>query len=634
LTIFKYDGVVLIRREEIFEEGNMKKILIGMIVSMLMVGLTWSVIPTIDDDTHTALADTTTMEDDCGCDEDHYTTDHHSMLITLDESTDLSPKPTARTDLPPYFSWRDYNGFDWTATAKDQGSCGSCWDFAALGALESIIQIREGCADLNLDLSEQYVLSCLHAAGSCNGGWAYSAYRWIKSNTSSGNYCNGIVPELCFPYEVNDDVPCTNVSPDWEEFLIPISTYGRWVPDGSVEDRDAMKTQIMESGPIVTTMLFTIYSHGPNNLEEWGYLHRNATDVYRYPGPFSGTNHQVVIVGWNDNASMTNGGYWIVKNSLSEEWGYNGFFNIEYGSLRIDSADINWVEYHAVNYSNWAPVAKITGQSQGQANQEMTFDGSDSFDHEGSLVSYEWDFGDGAATTGVTVSHTYVSQGIYQVTLTVTDNTGNTDNQTMWVYIDTDNQPPQTPSLLGTQNGKNDTSYNYTFWAIDPNGDDVYYYLNWGDDYWFGGAVGWIGPFKSGEQVTLQKTFEEKGNYTVRVKAKDRYDAKGDWTLLQVGITDILLDIAIRGGMSVSATITNNGTVALRNMNWSIVLDGTLIFIGKTKTGTIETLAVGESVTVKDFVIGFGKTGILVTVGPTMKNATGTALLFFILRIT
>jgi hypothetical protein len=59
-----------------------------------------------------------------------------------------------------------------------------------------------------------------------------------------------------------------------------------------------------------------------------------------------------------------------------------------------------------------------------------------------------------------------------------------------------------------------------------------------------------------------------------------------------------------------------------------------LIFIGKTKTGTIDTLAVGESVTVKDFVIGFGKTGIHVTVGPAMENATGTALLFFIVKVT
>ena len=129
-------------------------------------------------------------------------------------------------------------------------------------------------------------------------------------------------------------------------FLIPLSTYGRWVPDGSVEDRNAMKTQIMESGPVVATMLFTYLGHGSDNLEEWGYTHHDPTDYYPYPGPMPGTNHQVVIVGWKDDTSITNGGYWIVKNSLSEEWGYDGFFNLEYGSLNIDRADINWVDYN------------------------------------------------------------------------------------------------------------------------------------------------------------------------------------------------------------------------------------------------------------------------------------------------
>ncbi|MBN1861529.1 MAG: PKD domain-containing protein [Candidatus Thermoplasmatota archaeon] len=510
----------------------MKKKIIGSIVLVLLIGSSLSLIGSSHTDYYINPEPSPSNEDDCGCESKQTASSHLSLSndIFFGETTNLSPKPTIRDDLPPYFNWRDINGTDWVSSVKDQGNCGSCWDFAAIGALESIIQIREGCAGLNLDLSEQYVLSCLPAAGSCNGGWAYNAYRWIKSNASAGNYCNGIIPEFCFPYQINDTVPCANASPDWQDHLIPISTYGRWVPDGSVEDRNAMKTQIMESGPIVTSMLFTIWNHGPDNLEEWGYTHHAATDCYLYPGPVPGTNHQVVIVGWKDDTSLTNGGYWIVKNSLSEEWGYDGFFNIEYGSLNIDSADIDWVEYHAANYSNWMPVARINTSSQGQ----VFFDGSGSFDHEGIIVSYEWDFGDGATATGVTATHTYAAAGIYQVTLTVTDNESNTDTKTTWVFINTENHPPKTPSILGRRNGKNGTTYRYTFWTTDPDGDDIEYYLNWGDDYWFGGAAGWIGPFKSGEKITLQKTWKEKGNYTVRVKAKDCYGAKSEWTMLAV----------------------------------------------------------------------------------------------------
>ena len=500
----------------------MKKKVVGIIIFLLLMG---STVPLIaSSDTNIPPVVEVFQKEDCGCESDQI----RSYQITIDESVGQTPKPIIAHTLPPYFNWRDVDGVDWTTTAKDQGNCGSCWDFAAIGALESIIQIREGCAGLNLDLSEQYVLSCLHAAGSCNGGWAYNAFKFIKLNTSSGNYCNGIIPEFCLPYEVNDDVPCTNVSPDWMSFLIPISTYGRWVPDGSAEDRDAIKTQIMESGPVVATMLFTYSAHGPENLEEWGYTHHEPTEYYPYPGPMQGTNHQVVLVGWKDDLSITNGGYWIVKNSISEEWGYDGFFNIEYGSLNIDKTDINWVEYNPENFSNWPPVARINTSGQ------SVFDGSGSFDHEGSIVQYSWDFGDGTTAEGMTVTHTYDASGTYLVGLTVTDNASNQDTETTWVFIGTENHAPRTPWLFGRRTGENDTSYRYVFWATDPDGDDLYYYLNWGDTYWDGGAAGWIGPYTSGEKVVLDKNWTEKGNYTIRVKASDRYDAKSEWATLTV----------------------------------------------------------------------------------------------------
>ena len=93
------------------------------------------------------------------------------------------------------------------------------------------------------------------------------------------------------------------------------------------------------------------------------------------------------------------------------------------------------------------------------------------------------------------------------------------------------------------------------------------------------------------------------------------------------------IDITIKGGLGVSATIKNTGTTDLTNISWNITLDGKLIFFGKSKTGSIDTLAVGESKTVKDFVIGFGKTGIAVTAGTAEASAEGTAILIFVIGV-
>ena len=93
------------------------------------------------------------------------------------------------------------------------------------------------------------------------------------------------------------------------------------------------------------------------------------------------------------------------------------------------------------------------------------------------------------------------------------------------------------------------------------------------------------------------------------------------------------ITITIKGGLGVSATIKNTGTTDLTNIDWTIALDGKLIFVGKAKSGTITSLAAGAEVKVKDFVIGFGKTGIAATAGTASASASGTALLIFIIGV-
>lgn len=366
-------------------------------------------------------------ESECGAYSGHHAFSCPVMTAVppLPGPDEQGPRP-ALGDPPPSFSWLDHSG-DWTTPARDQGNCGSCWACAALGALESIINLREGFPSLDPDLSEQYILSCLPYAGGCSGGSPYAAFYAIQSTHSEGNGCNGVVTESCFPYRASDGIPCGAKCADWEEHLVPITDYGYWNTDGSPQDRARIKTQVMEEGPVVTYMLAT------EEFTEWGLTHHQATDYFAYPGPVSGHNHCVLIVGWQDDPTVGRGGYWICKNSWGPYFGYNGFFNIEYGSLNIDTQGIVWADYDPASV-DWPPAADAGGPYRASVGQTLSCDGSHTRD-DGAVVSWEWDFGDGTIAQGMQVTHTYEERGVYPVTLTVTDDAGQEAREITTAFI-------------------------------------------------------------------------------------------------------------------------------------------------------------------------------------------------------
>ena len=95
----------------------------------------------------------------------------------------------------------------------------------------------------------------------------------------------------------------------------------------------------------------------------------------------------------------------------------------------------------------------------------------------------------------------------------------------------TQNAPPAAPDINGPNSGNANTEYDYTFVTTDPDGDDVYYWIVWGDGC---PAVEWIGPYASGEEVTVSHAFTSQGDFTISAQAKDEFDNEGDWGYLEV----------------------------------------------------------------------------------------------------
>ena len=95
------------------------------------------------------------------------------------------------------------------------------------------------------------------------------------------------------------------------------------------------------------------------------------------------------------------------------------------------------------------------------------------------------------------------------------------------------NNPPDKPTITGPTSGKAGEYHRYTFQTTDPEDHEIYYYIDWGDDT---STHVWVGPYNSGEALSLDHLYTFEGTYIIKAKAKDRYDMESDWSTLEVSM--------------------------------------------------------------------------------------------------
>ncbi len=103
-----------------------------------------------------------------------------------------------------------------------------------------------------------------------------------------------------------------------------------------------------------------------------------------------------------------------------------------------------------------------------------------------------------------------------------------TDSDTAHVKVRCkDNSPPNKPAKpCGPTCGRVNIEYTYIVVTTDPDGDMVYYFVDWGD----GTNSGWIGPYESGKMVKVKHRWTQQGYYQIKVKAKDIYGEESEWS--------------------------------------------------------------------------------------------------------
>jgi hypothetical protein len=208
--------------------------------------------------------------------------------------------PGTNGAAPASIDWRSLGG---VTQVKDQGACGSCWSFSAVGALEGAHFAKHKKL---ISMSEQHLVDCAWNYGKdpygnngCDGGLPFLGMEYIMD-------AGGIDTEEFYPYLMQDSY--CRFSKD--HIATSITGYG----NVTVGDEAALADAVSTYGPISVAIDVT------ESMVFYG------SGVYYEPAcksDFADLNHGVLVVGYGSNTAGQD--YWIVKNSWSTYWGDEGY---------------------------------------------------------------------------------------------------------------------------------------------------------------------------------------------------------------------------------------------------------------------------------------------------------------------